>query len=261
MADRASHSHLLVEQLVLRRSGRLVLDDVNVGFARGRITAVVGPSGAGKTSMLRCLNRLEEPTSGRVLLDGVDVRSLDPRRLRRQVGMVFQTPVLFAGDVCANLAYGLSSPDPVRLAVALQHARLPREFMGRDVDTLSVGQAQRVSIARALVRDPEVLLMDEPTSALDRDAAAGIEALVADLAGNGLTVVVVTHDLAQACRVAQHAVLLAHGRVAASGPLRRSRRRGLRRWARDRRRRRAGAGRGRRCWVATPGAQSRVRLS
>lgn len=218
MAERARSWHLRVEKLVLRRSGRRLIDDVSVGFARGCITALVGPSGAGKTSLLRCLNRLEEPTSGRVLLDDVDVRTLDPRRLRRRVGMVFQTPVLFPGDVSANVAYGLSSPDPARLAAAIQDARLPREFLGRDVDTLSVGQAQRVSIARALVRDPEVLLMDEPTSALDRDAAAGIEALVVDLAGGGLTVVMVTHDLAQACRVANHAVLLARGRVAASGP-------------------------------------------
>jgi putative ABC transport system ATP-binding protein len=198
---------------VVERSGTAVLDQVTVGFSPAAVTAVVGPSGAGKTTLLRCLNRLEEPTRGRVLLDGEDVRRLDPRRLRRRVGMVFQTPVLFEGDVRANLAYGLASACDQRLAEVLEAARLPPSFLDRDARRLSVGEGQRVTIARALVREPEVLLLDEPTSALDRDAAGGIERLVRRLADDrGLTLVMVTHDLEQARRVADRAVLLVRGR-------------------------------------------------
>lgn len=211
--------HLAVEAVTLRRDDQVVLRAATAGFARGRVTAVVGPSGAGKTSLLRCCNRLEEPQAGRVLIDGVDIRTLDPRDLRRRVGMVFQTPLLFPGDVLANLAYGLADPDRGRLEAALARAGLPSAFFGRDSDRLSVGEAQRVTIARALARDPEVLLMDEPTSALDVDATAGIEALTGELVAAGLTVVLVTHDLDQARRTAHAAVLLVAGRVVASGPV------------------------------------------
>jgi ABC-type multidrug transport system fused ATPase/permease subunit len=210
--------HLAAEGVVADRLGTRVLHEVTAGFRRGAVTALVGPSGAGKTTLLRCLNRLEEPTEGRVLLDGEDVRRIDPRRLRRRVGMVFQTPVLFEGDVRANLAYGLAAADDQRLAEALEAARLEPSFLDRDARRLSVGEGQRVTIARALVRDPEALLLDEPTSALDRDAAGGVEHLVRRLAEErGLTVVLVTHDLEQAERVADVAVLLAGGRVALAG--------------------------------------------
>lgn len=209
---------LAAEQLVIERDGRRVLDGVTARVARGRVTAVVGPSGAGKTTLLRGFNRLEEPAAGRVLLEGCDVRELDPCRLRRRVAMVFQTPVLLPGTVRANLAYGLDDPGEEALAQALAVVGLPAEVLDRDGQALSVGEAQRVTVARALVRDPEVLLADEPAAALDRDASAGIEQLVAQLcAQRGLTVVVVTHDLAQAARLAERALLLARGRIAATG--------------------------------------------
>jgi len=212
---------LATDHLVVRRRKAVVLDQITVGFARGAVTAVVGPSGAGKTSLLRCLNRLDDPTSGRVLLDGEDIRQLDPRQLRRRVGMVFAAPVLFSGDVRANLAYGLEVADDGRLAAALNAAQLPTSFLDRDAGGLSAGEGQRVAIARALVRDPEALLLDESTSALDQDAAGGIEALVRRLAEDrGLTVVMVTHDLDQAERVAGAAVLLVRGRVALAGTAR-----------------------------------------
>jgi len=208
---------LEVEDLTLTRGGRIVLEVVSARFERGAVTAVVGPSGAGKSSLLRCLNRLEQPDAGRILLDGQDVSSIDPTLVRRKVGMIFQTPVLFEGGVRANLGYGLDAVGDDRAAAALEAAGLPPSFLDRPSTALSVGQAQRVTIARALVREPEVLLMDEPTSALDKDAARRIETLVGDLAKRGLTVVLVTHDLSQAKRVARHALLLARGRVLAAG--------------------------------------------
>ena len=194
-----------------------MLRGVDARFEAGRVAAVVGPSGAGKTSLLRCLNRLDEPDDGTVYLDGEDVRSISPTDLRKRVGMVFQTPTLFEGGVKANLRYGLDDVDEADLRWALEEAGLKEDFLRRDSSALSVGQAQRVCIARCLVRKPEVLLMDEPTSALDKDAAARIESLIVSLAEHGFTIVLVTHNLNQAQRVAHQALLMVNGRVAASG--------------------------------------------
>lgn len=214
----ADSPHLAANGIVLDRRRVRILDHVTVGFRRSKVTAVVGPSGAGKTTLLRCLNRLEEATTGTVLLDGTDIRELDPRHLRQRVGMVFQTPVLFEGDVRTNLIYGLDGDDEDHLRGALDAVHLSTGLLDRDTAGLSVGEAQRVTLARALMRDPEVLLLDEPTSALDRDATSCIEHLVRDLTERrGLTVVLVTHDLAQAQRVADVAVLLASGRLALVG--------------------------------------------
>jgi UDP-glucose/iron transport system ATP-binding protein len=210
---------LRVEGLGLTRGNRPVLSDITAAFRKGVVTAVVGPSGAGKSSLLRCLNRLEEPDTGRVLLDGGDIRSLEPTSLRRRVGMIFQTPVIFEGGVRANLLYGYPDQSEDTLARALEAAGLPGAFLDRESSALSVGQAQRVCIARALVRDPEVILMDEPTSALDRDATARIESLLGSLLERNLTIVLVTHDLGQARRVAHSGVLLMEGRIVAEGDL------------------------------------------
>jgi putative ABC transport system ATP-binding protein len=213
----ASTAPLVVEDLGLTRGELEVLRGVSAAFETGRVTAVVGPSGAGKTSLLRCLNRLEEATAGRVLLDGRDVRTIPATDLRRRVGMIFQTPVLLERTVGADLAYGLDGVGEPALRAALEASGLDPAFLERRSAALSVGQAQRVCIARALVREPEVLLMDEPTSALDKDASARIEELIRSLTARRLAIVLVTHDLAQAQRVADHALLLVDGRIVASG--------------------------------------------
>jgi putative ABC transport system ATP-binding protein len=206
-----------LQNVSLKRGGRSVLNEVSASFPRDEVSAIVGPSGAGKTSLLRCLNRLEEPSGGSVLLDSTDITTLDPIQLRRRVGMIFQTPALFEGGVRSNLAYGLHGVAEEDMRTALASAGLGPEFLDRDSSALSVGQAQRVCIARALVRRPEILLMDEPTSALDRDAAARIERLVTSLNESGLTVILVTHNLDQALRLAHRSVLLVEGRVVAAG--------------------------------------------
>ena len=208
---------IVVENISLDRGRRSVLRDVSARFSSGIVTAIVGPSGAGKTSLLRCINRLEEPIAGRVLLDGVDIRQIDPTELRKRVGMIFQTPVLFEGGVRANLSYGMREVDDADLERALEAAGLQTSFLERESPALSVGQAQRVCIARALVRRPEALILDEPTSALDVKATKRIEDLLVSLAGSGLTIIVVTHDLDQARRIATHALLLDEGRVIAIG--------------------------------------------
>jgi putative ABC transport system ATP-binding protein len=215
----ATEGSLEVAGVVLVKRGRTILQDVDATFPRGKVTAVVGPSGAGKSSLLRCLNRLDEPSAGRVCLNGVDIRSLDPPQLRRRVGMIFQTPLLFDGGVRRNLTYGLQGVDDVVLEASLADAGLLASFLERSSTALSVGQAQRVCIARALVRQPEALLFDEPTSALDVDAAARVEALISALGHGGLVVVIVTHDLALARRVSDRAMLLVEGRIRALGDM------------------------------------------
>jgi putative ABC transport system ATP-binding protein len=216
-AESLRSSKMELQEVSLERGGRAVLKGISASFPKGRVSAIVGPSGAGKTSLLRCMNRLEEPSGGSVLLDATDITTLDPIQLRRRVGMIFQTPALFEGGVRSNIAYGLDGDSEEDTRTALASAGLDPEFLDRDSSALSVGQAQRVCIARALVRHPEVLLMDEPTSALDRDAAARIERLVTSLNETGLTVILVTHNLDQALRLAHHSVLLVEGRVVAAG--------------------------------------------
>jgi len=194
--------------------GTEILAGVDASMQDGEVTAVVGPSGAGKSTLLRAINRLIEPSSGEVYLDGEPTDSLDPLELRRRIGMVFQIPALFGDSVEEALLYGAhlagKSPDPRRL---LELVGLDPSMAGRAPETLSVGQQQRVSVARALALEPEVLLLDEPTSALDESARRKIEDLVRDLnARLGLTMVFVSHDLSQVGRVADCVVLLAGGK-------------------------------------------------
>src|ERR671915_1315063 len=180
----------------------------------GLITAVVGPSGAGKSTLLRAINRLIEPTTGEVYLDGEPTSTMDPLELRRRVGMVFQLPALFGATVEEAVLYGARlagrSADAGRL---LEMAGLDASFEDKAPQSLSVGEQQRVSIARALALEPEALLMDEPTSALDEAARRRIEELVRGLnATLGLTIVVVSHDLDQVSRVSDRVVVLVGGR-------------------------------------------------
>ena len=191
-----------------------ILAGVDALVRDGEVTAVVGPSGAGKSTLLRAINRLIEPSSGEIYLDGEPTDSLDPLVLRRRVGMVFQIPALFGDSVEEALLYGARlagrSADPGQL---LELVGLDPSMSGRAPETLSVGQQQRVSVARALALEPEALLLDEPTSALDEAAKRKIEDLVRDLnARLGLAMVFVSHDLSQVRRVADRVVLLAGGK-------------------------------------------------
>ena len=174
----------------------------------------MGPSGGGKSTLLRAVNRLIEPTAGEVYLDGEPTSRMDPLELRRRVGMVFQLPALFGATVEETVIYGPRlagrEADTARL---LGMAGLDASFTGKDPQTLSVGEQQRVSIARALALGPEALLMDEPTSALDEAARRRIEGLIRELnASLGLTIVTVSHDLDQVERVADRVVVLVRGR-------------------------------------------------
>jgi len=190
-----------------------ILKGIDADVPRGDITAVVGPSGAGKSTLLRSINRLIEPTGGEVYLDGEPTSAMNPLELRRRVGMVFQLPALFGATVEEATLYGARlagrSADAARL---LEMAGRGASFKDKAPQGLSVGERQRVSIARALALEPGALLVDEPTSALDEAARRRIEDLLGELnASLGLTIVLVSHALDQVERVADRVVLLAGG--------------------------------------------------
>lgn len=190
------------------------LGPLSLAIPASGITVLAGPSGAGKSTLLRLCNRLEVPDRGRILFRGRDLLAEDPLRLRRRVGMVFQRPTLFAGTVRDNLLVAEPAGDTDRLAGALERAGLDGSFLGRVADELSGGEAQRMCLARTLLTDPEVLLLDEPTSALDPGATRLLERLARELAGQGVAMLWVTHDLGQARRLADSTIVLVDGRVA-----------------------------------------------
>jgi putative ABC transport system ATP-binding protein len=194
--------------------GRGVLHDLTLAVPEGGITVLLGPSGAGKTMLLRLMNRLEVPTSGVVRFRGRPIDELDPLALRRRVGMVFQRPALFPGTVRDNLQVAQPHADDDQLLAALQAADLSPDMIDRVADDLSGGEAQRVCLARTLATRPEVLLMDEPTSALDPDVRRRLEHTARTLADQGTPMVWVTHDLDQADRLSDHRLVVIGGRMA-----------------------------------------------
>lgn len=206
--------------LTLERGGKTVLHDVNLSVERGEVLILIGPSGSGKSSLLRCLNRLEEPAPGMVCWDGTDITELPVTELRCRVGMVFQIPAMFPGSVAENINFGprlCERPLPdERIRELMRMVTLDPGLAESPATELSGGQAQRVAVARALANEPVVLLLDEPTSALDPIAMRGIEETLCDLRQQlDLTLIWVSHDVAQARRVGDRALMLDDGRVVA----------------------------------------------
>jgi putative ABC transport system ATP-binding protein len=204
--------------VVVVRDDRRILDGVDASVPARGVTVVAGPSGAGKSTLLRLCNRLEVPDEGRVRFRDEDVARLDPLRLRRRVGMVFQRPVLFAGSIRDNLRVAAPDRGDDAYEVALRRAALDPAFLDRDAGGLSGGEAQRACVARTLVTEPEVLLLDEPTSALDAGPRLALEQVGRELADDGMPVVWVTHDHAQLRRIADAVIVLTAGRVRFCGP-------------------------------------------
>jgi putative ABC transport system ATP-binding protein len=191
-----------------------VLRELTVSLPEGAV-CVAGPSGSGKSTLLRLLNRLADPDEGEVRFRGEDVRSRDPLELRREACLVPQLPALLEGTVAENVEFGprLCERDP-DVPRALELAGLDLRFAGREARRLSVGEQQRVMLARALALEPRVLLLDEPTSALDPEARGAVEQTLLDLRAElGISYVLVTHDVAQANRLADHVVRVADGKA------------------------------------------------
>jgi len=193
----------------LTRGERRVLDSLDVEIEPGA-TAILGPSGVGKSTLLRLLNRLADPDGGTIAYRGRSLDSYDPLALRREVSLVPQLPALLPGTVESNLAYAARlAGKPLDAEECLRHAGLDPEFAERDVSRLSVGEQQRAMLARALAQQPGVLLLDEPTSALDSEARDAVEATLRRLRAElDLSLVLVTHDPEQARRLTDRVIRL-----------------------------------------------------
>jgi len=201
-----------------------VLRGVDFHVASGAAACVIGPSGSGKSTLLRALNRLTEPDAGQILLDGEDVTHADPNAYRRRVGMVFQHFNLFPHmTVEANITLALRRLKGLGKAEARQVAHEQLQHVGLEAKAgfrpanLSGGQQQRVAIARALAMAPEVMLFDEVTSALDPELVKGVLGLMADLSAEGMTMVVVTHEMGFARQVADQVTFMDAGLVVEEG--------------------------------------------
>ena len=223
-----------MSQAVVRISGlhksfghHEVLCGIDLDVYQGEVVCVIGPSGSGKSTLLRCVNQLEIPTAGRVELLGVDVTDpdCDLDRVRRHVGMVFQQFNLFSHlSVMENLTLAQRQVlrKPKAEAEAFAQANLAKVGLADRAQArpgqLSGGQQQRVAIARALSMDPMLMLFDEPTSALDPELVGDVLAVMRDLAGAGMTMMVVTHEMAFAREVGDRVIFMDEGQVVEQGP-------------------------------------------
>jgi putative ABC transport system ATP-binding protein len=197
-----------------KRGDRVVLRDVDVEIGDGA-TAILGPSGAGKSTLLRLLNRLADPSEGVVRFGGRDVRDLDVLALRRDAVLVPQVPAPLPGTVAYNVEYGPSlRGDSVDVERYLELAGLDATYAPRDASRLSVGEQQRLMLARALALEPDALLLDEPTASLDEATRTGVELTLVELhATLGVALVLVTHDRGQAARLTTRTIELRDGKV------------------------------------------------
>lgn len=203
-----------------------VLKDINTDIYEGEVVVVLGPSGSGKSTFLRCINRLEDITSGDVIVDGINVsdKKTDINKVRENVGMVFQHFNLFNNlDVMGNMILAPIETKKAKKAEAKENALKLLERVGLQDKVnafpaqLSGGQKQRVAIARALAMNPDILLFDEPTSALDPEMVGEVLAVMKQLAREGMTMVVVTHEIGFAREVADRVIFMEGGYIVEEG--------------------------------------------
>lgn len=206
---------------------RQVLKDINISLSQGEVISIIGSSGSGKSTLLRCINLIEEPTGGDILFHGKSVlgKDINENTYRAKVGMVFQQFNLFNNlSVLDNCIIGQVKVLARSRGQAEEIARANLAKVGMDAfinakpDQISGGQKQRVAIARALSMDPEVLLFDEPTSALDPEMVGGVLEVMAQLAKDGMTMVVVTHEMDFARDISTRVVFVDQGLVVEEGP-------------------------------------------
>ncbi len=217
-----------VKNLTKTYGGKIhALDDVNIEISKGDVLVVVGPSGSGKSTFLRSLNLLEDPTSGQIIFEGVDItgRKVDINTHRQKMGMVFQHFNLFPHlTIMENLVLApmkvkkMSRQQSEELAMTLLEKVGLADRAGAYPIQLSGGQKQRIAIVRALCMQPDVMLFDEPTSALDPEMVGEVLEVMKTLAGDGMTMVVVTHEMGFAREVGTRVVFMADGKIVEEAP-------------------------------------------
>ncbi len=215
-----------VKNLSKRFDDHWVLKDINAEIHKGEVISIIGPSGTGKSTFLRCLNLLERPTGGSIVIDGVNIlqKGTDEPKLRRKMGMVFQSFNLFAHlTVLDNLTLGpmkllgKSRQEAEAKAIELLKSVGVAEKQHQFPDELSGGQKQRVAIARCLAMDPEIILFDEPTSALDPTMVSEVLAVIRRLAKEGMTMAIVTHEMDFAKNVSSRIFFMDEGIIYEEG--------------------------------------------
>ncbi len=215
MRHQASDLPICFEEVGFAVAGMPILSDLSLIFAAGPLTVLLGPNGAGKTTLLKLAMGLVQPTQGRVTFAG---RAGSSGRRR---AFVFQKPVMLRRSVAGNVTYALrmagQTPTTARLKHLLEQVGLAG-FEERPARRLSGGEQQRLALARALARDPEILFLDEPTASLDPHATKAVEDIIARVDAAGVTVVMTTHDLGQARRLAETIMFLAKGRLCEQAP-------------------------------------------
>jgi len=206
-----------LDGVVLERDGHRILDGVSDHIHRASTTAVIGASGSGKSTFLRMLNRFEEPTQGSIRLDGRPLASYDVHALRRRVGLVAQHPTMLTPTIGEEVRLARPELDDADVRMLLERVALPGIPLDRGTSMLSGGEQQRVALARALAVEPDVLLLDEPTSALDDRSAQAVDQVVRALVADGMTVVLVSHDLDRVVDLADKVLVLEQGRLVERG--------------------------------------------
>lgn len=220
--EKMMDNKIVVNHLVKKFGDNTVLNDLNITISEGEVVCIIGPSGSGKSTFLRCMNHLEEPTSGEIIIDGQDLtdKHTDINLVRQHIGMVFQHFNLFPHlTVLENITLapldlkGESKESADKRGVELLTQVGLAEKKNDYPDSLSGGQKQRVAIARALAMNPDIMLFDEPTSALDPEMVGDVLKVMKDLALQGMTMVIVTHEMGFAKEVADRIIFMADGEV------------------------------------------------
>lgn len=217
---------ILVEHLVKKYGDNTVLNDINVSINEGDVVCVIGPSGSGKSTFLRCLNQLEEASSGDIIIDGANLtdKNTDINQVRQHIGMVFQHFNLFPHlSILENIVLAptdlgrLSKDEAEKKALELLERVGLADKKDAYPNSLSGGQKQRVAIARALAMNPDIMLFDEPTSALDPEMVGDVLGVMKDLAKQGMTMVIVTHEMGFAKEVANRVMFIDGGNFLEDG--------------------------------------------
>lgn len=206
-----------IENIAFKIGETNILNQITVDIDSSDITGIIGPSGAGKSTFLRLLNKLISPSEGTIFFKNQDTKEISSQKIRKEIGLVQQQSFLFNGTVKENLLYGpkiwdiqYSDNDLIQL---LQKVALGKEFLNRQVEGLSGGEQQRVSLARSLANKPNVLLLDEPTSSLDINSEEIIETTLKQLNREGIKIIIVIHSLEQTERLTQSILFLRKGKL------------------------------------------------